>query len=63
LRTSPYPLRKKRLPSGKSVAFESRVLSHQERIAIVTDVGAGCDGREWRALTRRADADGAGVWS
>ncbi|MBV8925761.1 MAG: hypothetical protein JOZ74_10385 [Bradyrhizobium sp.] len=51
-------------PSGKSPAVSRVVLLRTEgRFAIVSYVGAGCDGREWRALTRRADADGQSVWS
>jgi hypothetical protein len=38
--------------------------AHKEgRFAIVTNVGAGCDGRVGLRKTNAADADGEAVWS
>jgi hypothetical protein len=49
---------------GQITGSESRhPVPLEGRIAIVTNVGAGCDGRGWRALTRCANADGESVWS
>jgi hypothetical protein len=51
-------------PSGKSPLEARPSRAHKEgRIAIVTDVGAGCDGRSLMRWTSAAKADGEVVWS
>ena len=51
------------LSEGQISSMVCAVLAHPEgRIAIVTDVGRGCDGR-MDALTNARHADGEGVWS
>jgi hypothetical protein len=45
-------------------AYVCRSRAHKEgRFAIVTNVGAGCDGRVGSRETNAADADGKAVWS
>jgi hypothetical protein len=41
----------------------ARLTADEGRVAIVTNVAVGCDGREPRARTKRALADGEAVWS
>jgi hypothetical protein len=51
-------------PSGKSPLEARPSRARKEgRIAIVTDVGAGCDGRSSMRWTSAAWADGEVVWS
>jgi uncharacterized Zn-binding protein involved in type VI secretion len=50
----------------KSVYIHGHPASQEGRFAVVTDVGAGCDGRSSTACNARtngADADGEVVWS
>jgi hypothetical protein len=49
---------------GQISGLSLRILLLQEgRIAIVTDVGGRMRWTCWRAPTKRANADGKGVWS
>jgi hypothetical protein len=51
-------------PSGKSSLQACAILPDQEgRFAIVTNVGAGCDGRVGVARRAAPVADGEVVWS
>jgi len=47
----------------KSPAYSAHPVPLEGRIAIVTDVGAGCGGRGLCHKTNDAAADGEAVWS
>src|SRR5262249_12441836 len=66
IRSNVKPRRKKYFPSvfRKYVIVSARPAPDQEgRFAIVTNVGKGMRWTQWRARTRRVDADGQAVWS
>jgi len=52
-----------RLVRNRPFAHSARITGHKGRCAIVTGVGAGCDGRFGFTGRVKLKADGKGVWS